>query len=515
MSVQAYLKMDQYASQFHNGTKSWSGAWGSGSGAQYYGLNPNQRVLIVTGAPSIGLNDTARTVSFTATAYHFHGTTSSTLSVTLPAKVPSPPTGLTVTRISDSSHRLDWTRGSTYTSVRLERRTNGGAWQHISSVSSNAATMTDTTTKANNRYEYRVRGANAGGTSGWSGTSATVFTTPGVPSVPSVTRVGNDIRISTSLPPIATHTDIQDDGVTVAAALARGLLPWTHTDPDTLVTHRYRSRSRVNSGTTNNVLLTSAYSAYSVTVQLTAPPNAPSRLAPNGALVSADERVTLRFQHNPVDSSDLRAMQFRYRAPGGAWEEATLTTSVWNGSYQVTQSRWNSMKAVGHTIEWQARTRGTHPEYGAWSATAVMTVATPPTAAIESPLGGNFHEAVMTVGWAYFQAEGLEQTGWRARLLREGQVIETRSDVGGSSTTFTTGLIDGSSYAIEVEVSTGDVWSQPETVEINVSFIPPLPGFAEGVWNEQTGALDLEIFVRNDESYDVIVEPSGALAVEV
>lgn len=473
-----------------NYTIQFSGAWGSGTKTGHFSSAYAE-------TRTVELHRTTRTNvtqtnAATLTSVLVSGASVSR-SITVTPK-PAAPRVDRVVRNSDTSHRIEWTRNATATSVRVERRTNGGAWTHVGSVSSNAASYTDTSTKVGNRYQYRVRVANAGGTSDWSNLSNVIYTTPPVPTAITAVRVGDDIRVNGSIHANATHVDIQDDGATVVSALAKGSLPWTHSSPSPTETHRYRARSRVASGTSNGGTLVSGWSGYSSTVQLTASPNAPTGLAPNGVAVPVDERVTLSWQHNPVDSSDLTGFEFRYRVPGGAWETATWTGSSWSGTYRVTASRWASMIALGNVIEWQARTRGAHPDYGAWSATAVMTVISRPLVTVVSPQPGEMHDARLSASWEFFQAEDRPQSSWRARLLRDASVVETRNGSGAaSSVTFRTVLENDSTYTVEVEAATGGVWSDPDSVTVDVSFILPVPGELAGVWNEQTGSMELEV----------------------
>lgn len=479
VSVQAYLKMDQYASQFHNGTKSWSGAWGSGSAAQYYGLNPNQRVLIVTGAPSIGLNDTARTVSFTATANHFHGTTSSTLSVTLPAKAPSTPTGLSITRISDSSHRLNWTRSSTYTAVVVQRRVNGGAWSQVGRPTGNAATYTDNTTSVNNKYEYRVAGVSAGGQSGWSGIE-TVYTTPAAVGAVSAVKAGTGIEVTaTGLPPYATAYEVSGNGALLDSNVTSW--PWVDLAPDPAVTHTYTVVAKRGA-------LKSA-GRVSNTVQLQAAPLAPTGLAPNGSVSASDLDAVFAWAHNPVDTTAQTSYELRYRAPGGAWTTLTGTTA-----------ETRSVPFDAGKVEWQVRTKGDFPEFGPWSAVAAFTVVDRPGVAVLSPVG-DVDVSFANVVWSWFQEQGRPQSAWRAELVRDGEIVEVGAGSGPvTEYAFKTALVDGGTYTVRVRAATGEVRSEWAVDTFTTVFPPPAPPVVVASWDDATG------------KHSIYVEP-GELAV--
>ena len=119
--------------------------------------------------------------------------------------------------------------------------------------------------------------------------------------------------------------------------------------------------------------LTSGWSAYSAYVQLPAPPAAPSKLTPNGAVLPADEAVTLSWQHNPIDSSDQVLAEVRWRTVGDEW----TTEQTPDATFEVTPESGD--------FEWQVRTRGGHAEFGAWSPTATFQAINKPTVSITQP----------------------------------------------------------------------------------------------------------------------------------
>src|SRR5690606_8335132 len=132
------------------------------------------------------------------------------------------------------------TRNSTYTAVVVQRATNSGSWQQIARPTGNVASYVDKTTKAGNRYQYRVAGVSAGGQSGWSNT-VTVFTTPNAPTGVSAVRDGVNIVVSASGTPAYVDSYIVlDNGVQVASGRS---LPYTHVAPDPGVPHTYTLRA--------------------------------------------------------------------------------------------------------------------------------------------------------------------------------------------------------------------------------------------------------------------------------
>ncbi len=94
-----------------------------------------------------------------------------TLAVDVAASTPSAPSGLTATALSRSSIRLNWTNTTAnQTSVYIERCKGVGctSFSRIATVSGTAVTYTNTGLSSRTTYTYRIRSANAAGTSPYS-----------------------------------------------------------------------------------------------------------------------------------------------------------------------------------------------------------------------------------------------------------------------------------------------------------------------------------------------------------
>lgn len=400
---------------------------------------------------------------------------------------PSAPTLLTITRESDKRHKLNWNRNNgngNYTSVTVQRSTNGSSWSQVGKPGGNAFTFTDTSTVANQRYYYRVRAHNSNGTSGWSGVSGPVYTTPAAPSGISAKREGTGIAVNASgKPPYATSYDIEDDGTAVATSVS---LPWTHASPPNSVQHRYRIRSKRGS-------LVSGWSAYSAYVQLPAPPAAPSKLTPNGAVLPADEPVTLSWQHNPIDSSDQVLAEVRWRAVGDAW----TTESTPDLSFEVTPGSGD--------FEWQVRTRGGHAEFGAWSPTATFHAINKPTVSITQP-DSVWDTPRLTVVWGFSQSDDRLQGQWIVTLFDiEGEQLERKTGTGVvTETQLSTRLVDGAEYSVTVEAATAGVWSEPTQAIFSVEFVPPEEPQAQFGWDDDHGAASITVMAGEGDAPETI-----------
>ncbi|WP_136051205.1 fibronectin type III domain-containing protein [Microbacterium sp. K36] len=387
--------------------------------------------------------------------------------------LPAAPSALTVTRVSDTQHTLNWSRNATYSSVVVQRRTDGGAWQQVGAPSGNAFTFTDTTTTGDRKYEYRVAGKTAAGQSTWSGIT-TVYTTPAAPTGITAARSGNDIVVAAAgVPRYATSYDVMDGAAVVATGVS---LPFTHTAPSPSAPHTYTVRGKVGT-------LAGAYSAPSNTVQLLAPPNAATGLTPNGAVRAGDDVVRVAWTHNPVDSSVQTAYELRYRSVG---------TSTWT-TLSGTAAAFRDLTLTVGPWEWQVRTKGSHADFSPWSATATVTVIDRPGVAVIQP-DTSWDRSALTVVWSWFQAQSRPQSAWEIELSNgTGDTVEVRSG-SGAATTVTLGhrLTEGS-WTVRVRAATGDVWSVWAVEAFTVSFIPPAPALLNALWDESEGGVTLSV----------------------
>ncbi|HWU30189.1 MAG TPA: hypothetical protein VN041_13990 [Microbacterium sp.] len=396
--------------------------------------------------------------------------------------IPKTPTGLTVTRVSDTQQTLNWASASVNTSAVVQRSTDGGAWQQVGAPSGNAKTFTDTTTTGNHRYEYRGAVVAGAGQSSWSST-ATIYTTPSVPAAPSAARDGMDIVISGSFSAIATGVDVQDGATVVASNVT---LPWRDVAPDPGTPHTYKVRAVRGS-------LASPWSPASNTVQLIAPPNPPVSLAPNGGVVASDVPVVLSWTHNPVDSSTQSAFELQWRPSGGAWTTVSGTTAS-----------DTSVTLPTGGFEWQVRTKGTDPSFSDWSAVATVTVIDRPGVAVTQP-ADVWPASTLEVEWSWFQAQGRPQSAWRVELLdATGQVVESRDGSGPTSSYVLAKRLTEGQWTVRVMGATGGVWSIFGTETFMVAFVPPEPPELSGVWDDMQGGVALTL--AGDESAVAVLD---------
>jgi hypothetical protein len=375
--------------------------------------------------------------------------------------------------------------------VVIQRSTNGGAWQQVGIAGGNAASFTDKSTAGNKKYAYRVAGVAASGQSAWSNTD-TIYTAPAAPTGIAATRSGSDIRVSAaSVPAYATTFDVRDGSTIVGSGVS---LPWTHVAPDPGTPHTYTVRGVVSG-------VAGAWSSPSNTVQLVAPPNAPSSLAPNGAVWASDVDVAFTWAHNPVDSSPQSAFELQYRVDGGAWTTVTGTT---DSTVAVTLD-------VG-AVDWQVRTKGDDPSFSPWSTVASFTVIDRPGVAVIQPADA-WDASVLVVSWSWFQAQDRPQSAWRVQLLDDaGTVVESRTGSGATAGLQLNTRLHEGTWTVQVQAATGDVWSLWGQESFTVTFTPPGNPVVNAAWDESQGGVGLSV---TGEIFGVAVLDGGAWYVEI
>ena len=491
VTVRAYLRMQGSYSINGNWPVNWSGSWGTSSNTQTLNVGGGQRVLIRSWSQTVTLTDSTQSRSLFIRVQHFWGSTQDTLNFSIPARYARTPTNPQINLVNDDLIRVAWTRQGTYTSVGIQRQTDTGSWSGRGSAMGNAGDWTDPWVDPNRRYRYRFQGRNAQGPSAWSTPTEYIYTRPGAVGGVSAARSGSGIIVSaTDLTPWATHYDIESDqdGI-VGSAVARSSLPWLHTNPSASQPQRYRVRARVNSGGNDPSVLVGPWSAWSNTVQLIQPPNAPTNLSPNGAVVDRANSVTFSWRHNSVDSSAQSSAELRYRKTGTtSWTTRTIT-----GSTQQLVESLSTLGAGG--IQWQVRTKGAHPDFSPWSALASLTLIDAPTVAILQP--ESIHRSIRLIAqWSYSQAQDRPQSNWQVQLVNTdtGALVESRSGSGSlSSLNMNARLEPDTNYLVRVRAATGSVWSDWAEMPFVTEFVPPREPIVEGEWNEETGSYNLTI----------------------
>lgn len=429
------------------------------------------------------------------------------LDIVLPniPQIPTAPSALTATRISDTQINLGWTNNNTadrpYTSVKVYRSTDGGGYALIATLGV-VTTYSDTGAAANHKYQYKVEGVNAAGATQSSASSA-VWTTPGTPTTLVATKLaGGNIRLTwTNNVNYSEYTvrieESQNGGAYAEITnVAAGTATWDHVSPNPAVTHKYRIRARTSSGTTLN----SSYSNESATIVLLSTANPPSGLAPSGNTKDATEIIVFSWTHNPTDGTPQSKYQLQYKIDAGSFVTVGPTVSGVS-SYSMPAN----VLTNAHTITWHVATAGENGTLSAYSADSVFTTQDRPTATISTP-GATFGLSHLTAAWTYFQAQSSAQSTWHIYLWKKG-ALGDYSDAtlvgegSGSGATasfeFPTTLLDGQVYGVRAYVTSAtgleSIDAGSPRQEFTVAYLPPADATLDVTYDPDFGRMIVAI----------------------
>ena len=430
------------------------------------------------------------------------GTLTASETITFPARsyiAPTAPANFTVTRVSDNRQNLAWTNNtstaSPYQTMVLERWDNiSNAWSVLSSaLPSTTTSYVDSGTVADRVYQYRITVSNTSGSA--SATTAQIATTPLPIANLTVSKSGTTIQLgwtNQSLSASNIQVWYSDNGApyTLQATLPANAAGYTHLSVNTSHTHQYQVRTVLTPGPLYSVYATSPL------VTLLAAPNAPTLYVT--AAWDFTEPFSLSWVHNPKDATAQTAAQVRYR-PVGTDDTAWVTTTF------TTQTGWTIPGGTltnGTTYEFQARTKGDHPDYGEWSVSQLVVGSRRPTAGIISPANGvSYGGGRFTVEFSYADVDNTDISGWRIVLTRLydsavvydfTQALSSAEDVFAFAVPYL--LENNTSYKIDVYVrDAAGMWSDPATVTVPVSFYLPPEAKVDALFNDCSGQVELSI----------------------
>lgn len=390
---------------------------------------------------------------------------------------PAAPTGLTVSRISDSSFTLNWTNAPTtvapYEKLVVQQSQDGASWVTVGVLGSTLANFTDTSTAANRRYLWRVRAENEVGPSSWI-TSSPMQTTPSDPSITSVKAVpGGGLEVTwtntAGYSAYATNIRYYKDGVlqTDTISIAAGVTTYTLSPVTLTSTYKFGVRTRSTVGTA----LDSAWVDSAETAASTVPA-APTAIAPNGVPADFTRDQEFTWQHNPTaDGSAQSAYELQYSTDAGAtWTTTGKVTSTASSHILPANTLTNAQ-----AISWQVRTYGVHATASAWSEAGSVVGSTTPTVSILTPAAVHQYSSV-DVSWSFFDPEGTSQSSWEVSLVDSlDQVLETRiGDNTDTAVTLYTVVADDTSYTVRVRAKDGSaLWSDWTELGIAVDYVAP------------------------------------------
>lgn len=376
-----------------SGSTTFSNNQTSGSGAV---LRDTKSYTYNYGASEYGSSPGSRTFSATLSGAYNGATPSKSVTSSIPKRpydTPAAPTGVGVSRISDTSTKISWTNkdtaGEPWDLVRVQYDVAANdVWNgDIGTPSGGSTSFTWNGSVADNAYKFRVRAENSVGDSAYVETGV-IYTTPNPPTSP--TRSGTTTQSLSWANGGDSYIDYRTEVWRSLNGGAWTLLSTTTAKATTTATDtvsasdkvKYKFRHKTNGGAQGT--LYSAFSAEtSETVGVTSPPSAPTGLDPdNGVVVNPTLPKTLAWTHNPTDGSTQTAYQIQWRVVGaGSWTtRAKVSSSTQSESIAASTFTDNS------NIEWQVKTWGAATTGGdgtggsAWSASATFATSGDPNA---------------------------------------------------------------------------------------------------------------------------------------
>lgn len=486
-----------------NGTLTYTGYYGNGS--QTYRLDhpwggaAASRLLVDRSASyTIHYDKTVASNVYAETTVVWNGSKpSKKVEFTIPRRpyhTPRAPKSPSATRNSDTQATVTWTRDADsasgarpWSGVYIERQSaSNTSWTRIATVTGTGTSYTDKGISANNRFRYRVISYNSAGSSSAVNTGY-VITTPTSPNNVTATKdaSGNILVKWTNRANYQTGVKVYDNG-SLVATLTTAANQWTHGSPNPSITHTYTVRAVAGS-------LDSALSSPSNTVQLMAPPLAPTGFKAINSTVAQEDGDPIRFEwnHNPVDSSEQVARQFSYKVPGSSsWVTGTKWTT--GNEWSLTPTPGGDSPTLG-TWTWRVRTWGQDPDPSPWSSEITTVVENRPQIAVLSPASDSIIETnAVTASWNYSQAQGRAQRGRLLRLIdtTNGSVEVWRDERNTTSTSwaipFT--LQDDSQYQLAITVTgTNGLASQEQLITFGVDYLEPDPAEVNIDWDTESG----------------------------
>lgn len=405
---------------------------------------------------------------------------------TLPRRLysaPAAPTSAVAERTANNSARLTWTTSSTTSApveqVELLRQSDNNAWGSNPSTLNTPSGSTGFANLAEgSRYRWRVTTKNrdargAARDSNW------VYMRPRPVANVELKRSGSNLVVSwVSLNAVDYGFFRIFHNGTQVAVMGSGDRSATITSPDPGVSHQVEVQAYY--GDLN------AARVASNTVQLLAPPLAPTNLSPDGGYQVAATSVPLSWTHNSVDGSDQTGYEVQVRRAGTTtWTTYTGTTST---SHNVSVSTFASN---GQEIEWRVRTKGDHATYGPYSAVSSFGVASRPTVSISAPAAGAIIEGAYT---PLTFTISRTPASYVVELLEGNTKVRTIENYAATSpvTVQLTQLQDGRSYTARV-TATEKVESTTATRSFSVAYAQPATPTIQGVWDTARGAVNLTV----------------------
>jgi hypothetical protein len=433
---------------------------------------------------------------------------------------PDPVTSLSASWVTNSKINLSWTKHSTsdkpYTYQIIERYDNAtNSYYRIAKISGSPSSYSDTTTKSNRFYRYRIKTYNESGYSSYA-YSGYVNTTPAQPSNVVATRVGTTVKLTwndnstnedqfriqkRSSPDQGASWGSWGSDVTVTANEEE----YIDSSPYTYGQYRIRSEE-----TTQSLWYNYVESNEVITI---APPDAPTGLYPVGEFLDGNDAITFRWRHNSVDGTSQSKFSLRYKLLADSWP---VTPQLDEVSSTLEYHEFAAETFDNNEIYyWQVKTWGQDPTESSWSDSEALYTVSRPVGTITSPNGiDDYGYSLLSLQWLYSQAQTVGQAQYIAKLYDENDVLlESKqayspvNDGGTGEAVFDYELQNATNYkcTLQVQDNNAGLWSYETEVEFTTDFyVPSTPVIT--VNNNSDGIVTIDIENPSPEGTELIAD---------
>lgn len=419
-----------------------------------------------------------------------------TVKVAIPAMEYTKPdavSGASASRVSDTRANVTWTNKATskkpYSSIKIERATNGGSWSQIASVSKNATSYVDTSVSPNGYYRYRIRPYNPAGYGSYA-TTGIIYNTPAAPTkVVAVRLVTGGVGLTITNPAnTATALEVQrsidsttwENIATISGKVTKA------TDAPGDGTFYYRARNTRGS-------LASDWSPESAAVITICAPAAPTLVSPASSIVieSSQPDITFQWMHNTLDGSVQTAAEVWYRIEDSNIEEEWNKVEVTGDADSVTV---DNNFTPGVRIEWNVRTKGASPDWSEYSENRIFEVKTAPVVYFEAPENGAIIEKMPVSVSIRSLDESGAFTGGKFQIAGEDRVLfekELTSLDDFEVTKEQWAPVNGEDYTFIATVNSTSRLSGTANVPVAIKFKPPRPADLDIDFDPETGICSI------------------------
>lgn len=409
------------------------------------------------------------------------------------------PTGLSVSRSSDTSIALKWNSTASaarpWSAVKVYRQDGSGSTTQVATLGSSTS-WTDGSAKAGHRYRYYLAASNSfgGNEAGW---SAYVYTTPNAISGLTATKpTTTTVKLSGTKPAYADGYEFQvssDGGSNWQAASLSA--DWTDSAPPAgqIV---YRARAyKAQGGSTN--ASTNLYSAWaqSNSVQTIVAPNAPS-VTLDYSVCEMNNKVTVSWVRNHPDGTAQSKAQVELTKPDGTVQTVDVAGETFDyGFFPLAIGTWKV----------RVRTYGLYAAWGAWSGYQSLRVAVKPIVNITFPQkdGDKITKLPLDVEWFAYSEDGIAAQHLELRSS-SGTVLaqlDPATDQSSWKITPALGLANDSSYSVSINVRSGSTLQSTDVRSFVTEWTNPNAATVE---TEVTDGLGVRLFVREKDHSDAL-----------